>query len=130
MSSKGSIVMIGPPASGKTTFLAALWHQLESSEIRTAFTAERLQPDREFLNRIRQKWLEFEHIPRTPMGIEQSTTLHLRHIRSGAEFDLSIPDIVGEVFAAHWGDRRMRLAYLDQLRTSFGLLLFVHCRQI
>ena len=56
-------MMMGLPGSGKSTFLAALWHQLESTEIPTAFIAERLQPDREYLNKIREKWLEFEEIP-------------------------------------------------------------------
>jgi Cdc6-like AAA superfamily ATPase len=130
MSSEGNVVMIGPPGSGKTTFLAALWHQLESSEIQTAFSAIRLQPDREYLNRIRERWLEFEEIPRTPIGIDQSSLLHLRHSGTQAEFDLSIPDVAGETFAAQWHERRVPTSYFQQLQRAFGLVLFVHCKQI
>src|SRR5438874_5698242 len=130
MPSEGTVVMMGLPGSGKTTFLAALWHQLESAEIPTAFIADELQPDREYLNRIRDKWLEFEEIPRTPIGIERSALLHLRHVRTEAKFDLSIPDVAGETFASQWFDRRIPQSYVEQLETSFGLLLFVHCQQV
>src|SRR3954469_5056688 len=77
MSSEQSVVMMGLPGSGKTTFLAALWHQLESAEIATAFTTDRLQRDREYLNRIRDAWIAFEEVPHTSAGIEQSALLHL-----------------------------------------------------
>lgn len=130
MRSKDTVVMIGLPGSGKTTFLAALWHQLESSEIPTAFVAEKLQPDREYLNAIRDTWLAFEEIPHTSVAIEQSALLHLRHVPSQAEFDLSIPDLAGERFAQQWLDRQLPREYVKQLQQSFGMLLFVHCRQI
>src|SRR6266849_113743 len=130
MSSEGTIVMMGLPGSGKSTFLAALWHQLEAAEIPTVFVAEQLQPDREYLNKIREKWLEFEEIPRTPIGIERSALLHLRHVRTEAKFDLSIPDVAGEMFASQWYARLIPQGYVRQLETSFGLLLFVHCRQV
>ena len=130
MSSEGTIVTVGLPASGKTTFLAALWHQVESAEIPTAFTAERLQPDREYFNKIRGAWLAFEEIPRTPVGIERSALLHLRHTRTGTQFDLSIPDAAGERFADQWYSRRIPRNYVEQLRASFGLCLFVHPNNI
>jgi hypothetical protein len=130
MSSEGTVVMIGLPGSGKTTFLAALWHQLESGEIPTVFTAETLQEDREYLNKIREAWLGFEEIPRTPVGIERSALLHLRHVSTGSEYDLSIPNVAGETFATQWLGRQTPQNYIERLRASFGLILFVHCRQV
>lgn len=130
MPSNGTIVMLGLPGSGKTTFLAALWHQIESSEIETAFIAERLQPDREYLNSLRETWLAFEEISHTSTGIEKSALLHLRHVASGAEFDLSIPDVAGERFKRQWLDRQLPKAYVEQLQQAFGILLFLHCRDV
>ena len=69
--------MLGLPGSGKTTFLAALWHQFESAEIETAFIAERLQPDREYLKSIREAWLACEEISHTSIGIEKSACGHV-----------------------------------------------------
>lgn len=130
MPSRGTVVMLGLPGSGKTTFLAALWHQLESSEISTAFIAERLQPDREYLNSIRDSWLAFEELRRTTLSAEQSALLHLQHVATKAHFDLSIPDVAGERFAQQWLDRRLPHEYVTQLQQCFGILLFMHCRQI
>jgi hypothetical protein len=130
MSSEGSILMVGLPKAGKTTFLAALWHQLESAEIPMALTARELQPDREFLNKIREAWLSYEEVARTSIGIEKSTALHLRHVRTGQDFDLSIPDVAGEVFAMAWRERQIPATYVDQLKVSFGLIMFIHCRQV
>jgi hypothetical protein len=130
MPSKGTVVMLGLPMSGKTTFLAALWHQLESSEISTAFVAERLQPDREYLNSIRDSWLAFEEIRRTSLLGERSALLHLQHVATKAQFDLSIPDVAGERFAQQWLDRRLPQEYVTQLQQCFGILLFVHCSQV
>ncbi len=130
MPSKGTAVMLGLPASGKTTYLAALWHQLESAEISTAFVAERLQPDREYLNSIRDGWLAFEELRRTTLTSEHSTLLHLQHVATKAQFDLSIPDVAGERFAQQWLDRRLPSDYVRLLEQCFGVLLFVHCRQV
>ncbi len=129
MLSKGTVVMIGLPGSGKTTFLAALWHQLESAEILTAFVADRLQPDREYLNSIRRTWLSFDEMPHTSAGIDRSALIHIRHLSSGGEFDLSIPDAAGERFARQWLDRELPSSYVDQLRQCLGVFLFVHNRQ-
>lgn len=130
MSSKGTVVAMGLPASGKTTFLAALWHQLESAELSTAFTTDRLPSDREYLNGIREKWLGFEEIPRTSVGTERSLLMHLQHVETLAHLELLIPDVAGERFAAQWHDRRISRRDLEYLQTSLGLLLFMHCRQI
>lgn len=130
MPSEGTVVVMGLPGAGKTTFLAALWHQLESAEIATAFTTTKLQPEREYLNKIREMWLGFEEIPRTTVGVERSVLLHLLHVRTRASFDLFIPDVAGETFAAQWFGRQIPLSYVEQLQSSFGLLLFVHCQQL
>ena len=41
----------------------------------------------------------------SPTGIEKSALLHVRHRTTGAEFDLSIPDVAGERFKSQWLER-------------------------
>jgi hypothetical protein len=129
MPSDAAIAMIGLPGSGKTTYLAALWHQLEAAEIPTALTATKLQPDREYLNRIREAWLTGD-VPNVPLGIDKVAVLHVRHATNGAEYDITIPDVPGEDFSAHWIERRVPAGYLDQIKHSVGSLLFVHCERV
>lgn len=130
MSAERSVVMMGPPASGKTTYLAALWHQLESAEIATAFTANKLQNDREYLNQIRERWLEFEPVPRTPRSSDHSTILHLLHVSTKKSFDLSLPHVVGESFVEQWLTRRAPEEFVKQLKNAFGVILFIHSQQV
>ena len=42
--------IIGMPSSGKTTFLAALWHLITSGELDPSLTLERLEGDYYYLN--------------------------------------------------------------------------------
>jgi hypothetical protein len=130
MSSERTVVLVGLPGSGKTTFLAALWHQLESEEIQTAFTTDRLQPDREYLNGLRDAWLAFKEVPHTSAGIEQSALLHVRHVQTGKQFDLAIPDVAGETYRRQWLERQLPATYIHQLHHSFGVILFVHPEQV
>jgi hypothetical protein len=130
MVSSGGVVMLGLPGSGKTTFLAALWHQLESGEVPTAFIADRLQPDREHLNKIRDTWLALEEMSRSSLRVEQSALLHVRQQSTSALFDLLIPDIPGESFVRQWIDRRIPHLQAEQLQRAFGVMVFVHCREV
>ena len=130
MTSSGQVVAMGLPASGRTTFLAAFWHQVESGELPTAFVATRLQPDREYLTEIRDMWLSYRQIPRTPLGVERSLLMHLRHVSTGADFDLLFPDAAGETFSAQWQGREVSMKYATSIQNAYGILLFVHAQQV
>lgn len=127
MPASGSILMLGLPSSGRQTFLAALWHQLESSEIPTAMTTARLQQDREYLNRIRESWLMGDDLQNArTKALDPSASLHLKHAATGLEVDVSIPHISDETVAMQWEARRVPTEYIDNVRRSIGTLLFVH----
>lgn len=130
MSSDKNIVLVGLPNSGKTTYLSALWHQLESGEMSTALTADRLQSDREYLNTIRNLWLKFETIPRTPSGTARTHRIHLKHSITGEKFDLTIPEVAGEYFVAQWYDRRVSAEYVERVTSANGVMLFLHSQEL
>ena len=61
-----SIVVCGLPGSGKTTFLAALWHLVQSKEANTVLTLESLVYGQyEYVNAIRERWLKGRQQTRT-----------------------------------------------------------------
>src|SRR5690349_8457267 len=104
MSNSTSWIILGLKGVGKTTYLAALWHQLEAGETQTEITVEGLQPDRSYLNRIRDAWLALEDVPRTSMRTEHGVSLKLR--TPTGELAVNFVDPSGETLAAMWLSRR------------------------
>lgn len=121
-------LLLGLQGTGKTTYLAALWHQLEANELRTAVVAHHLQPDRTYLNRIRNAWLAVEEVPRTSRRAEQSIQLHLQH--ADAQIEVNFPDPSGEGLATMLFSRSVPNAVVSQARDATGILLFLHPQRV
>ncbi len=71
-------LLIGLPATGKTTFLAALWHLVESAEIPEALRLVKLEGDREYINGLTRRWMRCESLSRTPVSTETLVSMRLR----------------------------------------------------
>jgi len=120
------LLVVGLPATGKTTFLAALWHVAESAEIRCSLVVSRYHGDREYLNKIRDEWLEYRQLPRTGLVDEQSVSMRLVRRAGGSEVEVVFPDMSGESFKLQWTDRRWSVEYSRLVSQAAGVLLFVH----
>src|SRR5258708_2938371 len=59
-------LMAGLPETGKTTFLAALWHVAKSHEVSGSMRLERREGDQEYLNNIANAWSKCAELVRTP----------------------------------------------------------------
>jgi hypothetical protein len=116
---------VGLRGSGKTSYLAALWHEVEAGEIPTALTSSELQPDREHLNQIREKWLSFQEVGRTSLRSQETVSLLLRDV-SGAKVDVVVPDLSGELYRLQWVNRKVTRSYADFAAQSCGALLLIH----
>jgi hypothetical protein len=125
MSKPASLLFIGLPSSGKTTFLAALWHVLSDRSSATALKLTKLSGDRTYLNQITKEWRECSQVPRTNLQTEQVVVLHLYGEGFGT-FDLSIPDLAGEAFKQQLTDRRMSRQHDAFVRDATGVMLFLH----
>lgn len=126
MSAPSSLLMLGLKGSGKTTYLAALWHFLESGEIEDAIALPRLQPHRDYLNAIRNTWLNLEPAVRTSLRSANSATLSLRQRATGKDFEVVLPDLSGESFRQQWATRRATASFQEFASNCNGVLLFVH----
>lgn len=118
-------ISVGLPESGKTTYLAALWHVLESREVPGALQLAQLQANREYLNTIRDAWLSFSSVPRTLVptgGIAFALVDEANSLLGTVEF----PDLPGESFRAQWTERQWSEDYDDLIRSADGILLFLH----
>lgn len=125
MSTPANLLFIGLPGSGKTTFLAALWHVLSDRSSTTTLKLTKPSGDRTYLNQITTEWRECSQVPRTNLQTEQVVVLHLDGEGFGA-FDLSIPDLAGEAFKQQLTDRRMSRHHDAFVQEATGVMLFLH----
>ncbi len=125
MSTSANLLFIGLPGSGKTTFLAALWHVLSDRSSATSLKLTKLSGDRAYLNQITKEWRECSQVLRTNLQAEQVVVLHLDGGGFGG-FDLSIPDLAGEAFKQQLTDRRMSRRHDAFVQEATGVMLFLH----
>jgi hypothetical protein len=125
VSNPANLLFIGLPGSGKTTFLAALWHVLTDRSSATTLKLTKLSGDRNYLNQITKEWRECLQVPRTNLQSEQVVVLHLDGNDFGS-FDLSIPDLAGEAFKQQLTDRRISRHHDAFVQSATGVMLFLH----
>ncbi len=123
-------LLVGLPEVGKTTFLAALWHIVESGEIPGSLRLEKLHGEREHLNKIRNDWLSCRQIDRTVIGSEQLVSMQLSNQERNRITEVFFPDMSGESFGLQWKDRAWSKEYDQLVRDAGGVLLFVHPQRI
>jgi GTPase SAR1 family protein len=123
------ILAMGLPRAGKTTFLAALWHVLQSEQVPNALRLSKLSGDAKYLNSICSDWRQFREIPKTLQQSEQITKMWLSD-GNGRELELVFPDLSGETFLDQWTGRAWTPQFDELASGSEALILFVHPNQI
>jgi hypothetical protein len=121
-----SVVVIGVPESGKSSFISALSHILEFKEIETAFTLARLPDEAKYLHEMRSDWEVCKPFERTKAGVHQ-IIFNLIDVQKH-EIDLSFPDIAGEEFDKQWSSRIWNEDFLQAIEKATGLLLFINVK--
>ena len=120
-----SVVIIGLPSSGKTTFLAALWHLVTAREIRTALHFGGLGAgDASHLNAIARRWRDAKVQDRTAVAGNRLVSINLLD-EAGDVVRATFPDVPGEAYRRMWEDRDCEPEIADILRAG-GVLLFIH----
>ncbi len=119
--------IIGLPSSGKTTFLAALWHLLTAGELNSQLEIETLKGgDSSYLDRIVETWRRCRRVSRTSLAEENTVLIYLRQPNRSGSFALSVNDLSGEAFRQSFATRTCSQGFVDGLNGSGGILLFVN----
>lgn len=121
-----SFVIMGLPASGKTTFLAALWHLVESGETECRLVMDHFRGDFTYLNNIADAWRNFKKVPRTSQTGDTDVTIYLRDRVTGARGTALFPDLAGEIFDLQVEERRCRPEFVEQADAEDGILFFIN----
>lgn len=117
--------IIGLPGSGKTTFLAALWHLIDAGEVSSKFILDKLVGDHSHLNAIVAAWRRCEEMKRTSMAAEAKVSIHVKEVATGNRAILHFPDLSGESFELQLSSRSCALEYVEGFEGNGGVLLFV-----
>ena len=121
-----SFVIMGLPASGKTTFLAALWHLVEAGETDCHLVMDGYQGDLNYLTRIADAWRAFEPVPRTSQVGDTDVEIHLRNRTTDARGTVFFPDLAGETFDLQVEERRCRADFFMHVDDEDGILFFIN----
>jgi hypothetical protein len=122
---QADFVIMGLPASGKTTFLAALWHLIGADETSCRLMLDQYKGDLEYLNRIAEAWRTFQPVPRTSQIGDVDVTIHLVDRDTGVRGTAFFPDLAGETFDTQVEARRCRSAFINDVDDDDGLLFFI-----
>jgi len=117
----------GLPESGKTTYLAALWHLVTSQESETKLRFSRLgDGDLRYMNAIASRWRDARVQERNFTGDPpRIVDLHLEKANH-TPVQLRFPDVSGEAFRRMWETRDCDRTIADVICKRTGMLLFVH----
>lgn len=127
--SKHSVVVMGLPGSGKTTFLAALWHLVSEKEVPCKLNYVSLQTGNvEHLHEIASEWRAAKKQERTAQGGDKLVSMILK-AEGGDPQTVTFPDVAGEAFLQMWGLRECDKTLAGWLKEP-GVLLFIHADKV
>lgn len=124
-----TVVIIGLPASGKTTFLAALWHLVTMRDVETVLQFGDLRVgDATHLNAISRRWRDAKVQDRTAVAGNHMVSMNLVEA-SGQPLRVTFPDLAGEAYLHMWEDRDCETDVAKIIQAG-GVVLFVHADAI
>ncbi len=124
-SQTAKILVVGLPASGKSTFIGALFNVLEAGDESIACRWERMPDDASYAHELARAWIECRSPKRNSAGITQQVELHLTHRATDGTFDIVFPDVAGELFERQWQLRTMAPSYATDVKSASGIILFI-----
>ncbi|NWA83768.1 hypothetical protein [Pseudomonas sp. D2002] len=125
MSGKIHISVMGLPSSGKTTFLAALWHMVREGGANTVLSFDGLsQGNYEHLNVLAKRWRSGTIQQRTQVSGAKAVTMRLKDA-DDHKVEVSFPDLPGEDFSRMWERRELDKGMLETL-TASSLVLMIN----
>lgn len=127
---KRTVIAMGLPRTGKTTYLAAFWNVVGSAEVAGALQLERTSGDMQYLNEIKIAWANCQEITRTGPAGDRPVSMLLRDTESGEVTELAWTDMLGESFERQWSERIWTSDYQQLAEEAVGGLLFVHPHQV
>lgn len=121
-----SLLVVGMPNSGKSTFIAALRHLLVADEVAIDLCSVELSENESHLNRLENRWLDCEEMERTKPATEGWVELKVQDKKTSEQLTLHIPDLRGEAFEQPACIGQCDADLFGALAEADGILLFTN----
>jgi len=128
---ESSVVICGLPASGKTTYLAALWHVvIERTNPDAVLKFDTLKDgDHAHLQAIARRWRQAKVQIHTETSSGKIVSMKLKDA-AGRKVRMTFPDLSGESYQQIWEARECAPELAKLLQEGNGILLFIHADKI
>ncbi len=123
--SRRSIILIGGPDTGKTNYVARLWHALKAKE--GALHAVDIPADISFVEDMIEHLFEGRFAPRSYLTDDgrRDFAISVTAAEGGPATELVIPDISGELWLNAVLSSEISADWMEALRRADGAVLFV-----
>lgn len=119
-----NILMVGTPSTGKSTFLAALWHGISGENENFLLERSQFSHDNSDIDELTEKWLKFLPLPRTTLEEGRKiSTIYLKD-QEDVQYKITCPDLSGEVFLDLCQGKPCGEELADCIQDADGILLF------
>lgn len=125
-SRENSVLLLGLPGSGKSTYIGALAQMLESDGHNGCLILERYSEDRNELEALANEWLRCKPVSRTEGQSTRPIELVVRDSASNEIIKINVPDLSGETFERHCERRTCSQEYAELASGANCAILFVH----
>ena len=119
-----ALLMLGLPETGKSTYLAALWHIALHALVPGSLRIERHSGDQQYLAEIHDDWVNCRKVARTPATAQE--TVRLRVTLADRTLELVIPDLSGELLVGYLEARQWPQSFQEMVDAAVATLLFVN----
>lgn len=125
---KGSIILVGGPASGKTNYIARLWLAFAAKKGR--LRSKNLPGNIEYVNQAVAHLQSRKFAPRSDKNMEESGRRDFSiqvcgDEGAGPDRDLTVPDITGELWSRAIRTYELPRAWISALEESSSAILFI-----
>ena len=122
--------ILGLPAAGKTSYLAALAYSLQQRRVETKLHWAKFSGNQQYLGNLAKIWLTAEPVLRTSIASQQNQISVYLEDLTGKIYDINFPDLSGEIFQKQYIDREIDASLVDHIINCDGFLLFINPAEI
>lgn len=123
------IFIIGEPAAGKSTFLAALWHSVTQGIKDTEYQLDHMGMNVSYLYGLEGKWINGEKLDRTKITQEISEqTVFLKN--ENEKLEIEFPDLSGETFQNIYDYRNLSPDLYEKINRADAILYIINVDNI
>jgi len=121
-------ILLGLHASGKTTFMAALWdllqHDYSPTDLFNLINIHLI--DTEYLTEIHEFWSAYKEVLHTRYEDRHHIDLYIQNINSQRQHTLSFLDLPGDIFRECWTERHWDESIDQYVQNADGVILFIN----